>query len=30
MGSSFYKDDAVDLYLNTSKQYYVAGEYVEG
>ena len=30
MGSSYTKDDSVDLYLNTNKQFYVAGEYVEG
>lgn len=30
MGSGYSKDKNIDLYLFTNKQYYVAGEYVEG
>lgn len=30
MGSSAVKDANVDLYVGTNKQYYVAGDYVEG
>lgn len=30
MGSSFKKDENVDIYMSTNKQYYIAGEYVEG
>lgn len=30
MGSSYTKDEAIILYMNTNKQYYVAGDYVEG
>lgn len=30
MGNDFKKDDQLDLYMELSKQAYVAGEYVEG
>lgn len=30
MGTGYSKDKNIDLYLFTNKQYYVAGEYVEG
>lgn len=30
MGSSYTKDENIDLYIYNNKQYYVAGEYVEG
>lgn len=30
MGSSYTKDEAIDLYMNVNKQFYVAGDCVEG
>jgi hypothetical protein len=30
MGSIFNKDSNIDIYLSTNKQFYIAGERVEG
>lgn len=30
MGSTYTKDEAIDLYIGTNKQFYIPGEYVEG
>lgn len=30
MGSGNTKDESIELYMHTDKQYYVAGEYVQG
>ena len=30
MGSSFTKDSNVTIFMNVNKQYYVAGEFIEG
>lgn len=30
MGSAFTKDKKIDIYIRTDKQYYVAGDYLQG